>query len=335
LTSHFIYGLSLQSNLALPGVPPCPDGPASHVEVVCGRLPESVESEQESEEIYPRPRKAGSPFDHALLARRLVRSGDFWLSYADGTQFVLDGSGGRVWMSWPDALTLEDAATYLLGPVLGFLLRLRGLLCLHASVVSVDGFGIALAGPPGAGKSTLAAAFAEAGFPVLSDDVAPIMSGGGSDSDALMVQPGYPRLRLWPDSLRALYGATESFARITPTWDKRHVELGQGSRQFVDRPSPLAAIYMLDNAPGNGPAIEETGPRDALIALVANTTANYLLSARQRAVEFGQLDHVARAVPVRRVRPPADVRRAPELCAAVTRDFRQQVMTPRPPPPAR
>ena len=59
-----------------------------------------------------------------------------------------------------------------------------------------------LAGPPGAGKSTLAAAFARFGYAVLSDDVAVLEQLEG----ALHVQPAYPQLRLWPDSVALLFG---------------------------------------------------------------------------------------------------------------------------------
>src|SRR5690349_20774404 len=73
---------------------------------------------------------AGRP----LLTVARVRGGTFfWLRYADGTEFVVDREGAGVWMRWPPPWTLDDVATYLLGPVLGFVLRLRGTTCLHAS----------------------------------------------------------------------------------------------------------------------------------------------------------------------------------------------------------
>ncbi len=49
----------------------------------------------------------------------------FRFQYTDGTEFVIDRRGGRIWATWSAAGTVEDMATYLLGPVLGFVLRLR------------------------------------------------------------------------------------------------------------------------------------------------------------------------------------------------------------------
>ncbi len=251
--------------------------------------------------------------------RRSADSGDFWLTYDDGAEFVVSGNGTRVWMDWPPTLSLDDAATYLLGPILGFLLRLRGILCLHASVVELGGQAVAFLGPAGAGKSTLAAGFADAGYLVLSDDVAPLAQTDG----AFMVQPGYPQLRLWPDSLQALYGSIEAFPRITPTWEKRHLDLTRGQCRFLDRPAPLSAIYALDQRTDEdrAPVIEPMKPRSALLALIANTYANYLLDGEMRAHEFFQVEQLASAVPIRSVRPNRDPRQTANLCRAIVLDF--------------
>ena len=84
------------------------------------------------------------------------------LDYFDGMQFWVAVQGAQIWAVWPDSLTLEDAATYLLGPVLGLALRLRGVTCLHASAVAFGDSAVAFVGDAGAGKSTTAAAFVEA-----------------------------------------------------------------------------------------------------------------------------------------------------------------------------
>src|SRR5690348_16585408 len=102
---------------------------------------------------------------------------------------------------------------------MGFVLRLRGALCLHASSVAVGDSAVALVGLPGAGKSTTAAAFACAGFSVLSDDVVALADEGPQ----FYVHPGYPRVNLWPDSVQELFGSEDALPRITPTWDKRYL----------------------------------------------------------------------------------------------------------------
>ena len=227
---------------------------------------------------------------------------------------------------------IEDTCTYLVGPVLGFAMRLRGVVCLHASAVVVGGRAVAFCGAPGAGKSSTAAAFAQMGYPVLAEDVAALDDRG----DAFAVQPGYPRVNLWPDSAAALCGSADALPAITPTWAKRYLPLHRGvgfpachagipagmSSLFHDRPAPLAAIYILGaRLPQPRPEIRSLKPMDALIALASNTYTPYLLDAIMRAREFDVLSRLTRTVPVRAVSPPADIASISALCDGVLSDF--------------
>jgi hypothetical protein len=239
--------------------------------------------------------------------------------YSDGTEFVVDRAGSQVWANWPDPLTLDDAATYLLGPVLGFVLRLRGVICLHASAIVVGDRAVALVGPPSAGKSTTAAAFARMGHPVLTDDIVALWES----SDALYVQPAYPQLRLWPDSVALLYGTADALPRLTPTWDKRALDLTRNGCRFQQRPLPLAAVYVLTERGGADAAPRVEGLRGPgnLLTLLANTYVGYLLDSAMRAQEFASLARVVRSVPVRRVTPPADPAHITQLCSRILEDF--------------
>lgn len=243
------------------------------------------------------------------------------LLYADGVRFAVDRGGCEVWADWPENYTLEDACTYLVGPVLGFVLRLRGTVCLHASAVAVDDRAIALVGSPGAGKSTTAAAFACSGFPVLSDDVVALADGGTE----FLVQAGYPRVNLWPDSVRQLFGSEEALPRITPTWGKHYLPLGENGHHFAANPLPLGVIYILDGRDPalTAPVIEEVPAGDALITLVANTYVNYLLDQNMRRTEFDVLSRVVSGIPVRRVRLPNEPSAVFDSCGAIAEDARR------------
>ena len=81
---------------------------------------------------------SGTP---ALRIFRDDEEGLFHLVYFDGMQFWMDRQGTKLWASWPSHLSVEEAATYLLGPVLGLLLRFRGVTCLHASAVAIGEVG--------------------------------------------------------------------------------------------------------------------------------------------------------------------------------------------------
>jgi len=200
-------------------------------------------------------------------------------------------------------------------------LRLLGTVSLHASAVAVADRAIALVGLPGAGKSTTAAAFASAGFPVLSDDIVALADQGTQ----FLVQPGYPRVNLWKDSVRRLFGSEDALPRITPTWDKRYLPLGQNGHHFASSPLPLAAIYILDSRESSltAPIIEGVPGKEAFMALVANTYVNYLLDQDMRRTEFDVLGRVVSEIPVRRVRPPAECSAIFNLCEAIEADAKR------------
>lgn len=257
-----------------------------------------------------------------LTVYRHSDGGRFEFVYGDGARFGVDDQGHEVWADWPDGYTFEDAATYLMGPILGLVLRLHRVTPLHASVVAVDEKAVALVGSPGSGKSTTAAAFACLGYPVLSDDMAPLVDGEHS----LLTQAGYPRVNLWPDAVRLLFGSEDALPRVTPTWDKCFLALDQPGYHFRERPLPLAAIYILGKREASRTRTTFKGlvGWPALQSLMANTYVNYLLDAQMQQREFEILCRLVECIPVRRV-APADRTDPFCLCEAIVGNVRELV----------
>ena len=239
------------------------------------------------------------------------------LDYFDGTKFWLDRDGTRVWGTWSPILTIEDASTYLLGPVLGLMLRLRGVICLHASAVSFGDSVVAFVGSEGAGKSTTAAALAQKGWAVVSDDVVALEDLEGS----FRVYPAYPYLCLWPESAEAIYGTAESLPRFSQNYEKRCLSLERWRLRFETRKLPLKAMYILGERRSDpAPTIEEIPPQKKLLALVANTFATNVLGPTARAKEFEALGRLLPCVRVREVFAHTDPQRLPELCRLIRED---------------
>ena len=214
------------------------------------------------------------------------------------------------------ALTLEDTATYLLGPVLRFVLGLRGVVSLHACAIEIDGRAERTAGPAGAGKSTTAAAFARRGAAVLSDDVVALTVC----ARGFAVPPGYPFLRLWPDVQDTLCDPGVELPLLTPNWDKRYLALAGGA--FAQAPAPLAAIYLFGDAPAGdaAPRIAPLSQRDALLGLIANGRSPYKLPRAFVVHEHATLASVARTVPIRRLLPHVSIDRLDSLCDLIEAD---------------
>lgn len=250
----------------------------------------------------------------ALVATRGADRRLFRIAYADGPSFVLDASGSTVWVSWPAALTMADTLSYLLGPIVGIVMRLRGIACLHASAVELNGRAHVFAGPEGAGKSTLAAAFARGGERVLSDDIVTVTR----HRSEFLTAPGYPRVRLWPDAMGALPADVPALgdgARAAA--GRHHLDLRAGDR-FARRSQPIAAIYFLEYAEcAIQPRIEPVTPVDALPLLAASTFAGRVLDREGRIAEFEMVTDLAASVPMRRLVRAPGLNRIASVCAAV------------------
>jgi hypothetical protein len=308
------FGLVLEANRPLPGLAPSsaerPADALIHLDVP----PPPAMGRRRWDPWYASD-EAEVP---ALHAWTLPDGAGFRLRYADGTEFFVDAEGTNVWATWAPSSTLEDTATYLLGPVLGFVLRLRNFACLHACAIAVDGSALVVAGPASAGKSTLAAAFALMGYPVLSDDVVPLVEVYGE----LHVQPAYPQLRLWPESVAALYGAANALPPLTPTWEKRALDLRRHGGGFHEDALPVAAVYVLaERATERAPRIEPLRGHQLLLTLVANTYVSYLVDGTRHRHELDLLGRLAERVPVRRVVPSADLEQVFALCRCVLDDY--------------
>lgn len=324
---YLVYGLNLSTNQEIPGLVAYPQTNSldAEVDIHLGFLPQWLEHDSLSQNLQQQWYVSSYKDDRGvpgLQIWQLNQGAHFWLRYSDGTQFVVDSQGTQIWASWPDSLTLEDTATYLLGPILGWVLRLKGVVCLHASAVVVEKRVIAFVGDAGAGKSTTAAAFAQAGYPILSDDVVALVE----QQQSFWVQPAYPRIRLWKESVGALYGNPEALPKLVPTnqtWDKRYLNLDQDGYVFQSHCLPLGCIYLFQerSADIHAPYIEAVSHHSSLINLVGNTYGNYLLDKAMRRQEFELLGRLVESVIVRQLIPHTDYGRIPQLIETVLQDF--------------
>jgi hypothetical protein len=318
---HDVYGFRLAANVAIPGLPvsPSADGIAD-IQIRLKQKASLLSATVSPSEVFYISGSTDANGGPVLRAAILAGGTHLALLYCDGTRFVLERNGYEVFADWPNALALEDVSPYLLGPVLGLVLRLRGIFPLHASAVSIDDHAIALMGPAGAGKSTTAAAFARSGFRVISDDVVALRQ----DDTRFVIPPGYPRVNLWSDSVRALFGVDSTLPLISPGWDKHFMPLDRDG-QFETRSLPLGAIYILNRREPSlaRPITEEMASSEALIALLGNTYMNHLPDPVIRRREFEVLMRVLAQVPLRRVRAPEDSSMLPDLCKTIAADARK------------
>jgi len=237
------------------------------------------------------------------------------LRYADGAEFHLRADAREVWATWPPALSVEDASTHLLGPVMGYVLRRLGVLSLHASGVVIGGRAVAFCGASGTGKSTIAAAVAAKGHAALADDLLALREV----NDATLAYPASDHLRVWDDSARMLIGEGHALRPLTPTWDKRAFPLEALGYAVARAPAPLGALFLIADrtADDTAPRVEPLRAAAAFVPLVANTAATYLLTPEMRAEEFAALSRLLACTPAFRLVPHTDPARLGRLVELV------------------
>jgi hypothetical protein len=300
---HSIFGLRLQSDEPIEGLEPVPAVPRVDVRLWTrgeDRAPVTgARADARPWYVSAHLDEEGRPL---LRIDRLAGEAGFRLCFAGGAEFVVDRVGSRVWAEGT-ALGPADLAAYLVGPILAFVLRLRGVTCLHASAVAIAGRAVAFVGPQGAGKSTTAAVLARGGCPLITDDLLAVTDPG----DTLFAQPGFPRLQLRPAADR----------------HPLHLGLAQDGYRFQERAVPLGTVYVLDGRRGDrsAPSLADLTGGEALISLIANTWATRVLDPPLRAAEFGLLGRLAAAVPIRFLRPNKNPASLERLCEAIAADL--------------
>lgn len=317
---HFdysLFGLSFRSNFSIPVLKSLAASSASpQVEIRFGDKPrlDPTETAPSRSLIFASSTKVESG-EPALRIWHVSNGALVHLEYEDGMNFWLDREGKNIWAKWPETSTLADAVSYLLGPVLGLLLRLRGIVCLHASAVAFEDYAVVFAGGDGAGKSTTAAAFAYRGHAVLSDDVVALVER----DNLFYVMPAYPYISLWPDSVEMLYGPGENLPSFSQNFEKRRLALDAGGLHFEGQPLRVGAIFILGERTSDeaAPFVETMTPKESLISLVANSYAAHLVDKVTRASEFEFLGRLVSSVPMGRLRPHADPARLHHLCDLV------------------
>lgn len=225
------------------------------------------------------------------------KTSDVRFRYRDHVEFIVK-AGGRELIA-ASALGIEHVLPYLMGSVAAYVLRQRGVASLHGSGLLMQEGAALICGNSGFGKSTLSAALVGRGFPLISDDVCPIVV---RDEAACTFQ-GSTRMRLWPDALRALGLDPELLARVHSNFEKRFVVLSTPQCVAAGASCPVRSVYILRRvARTDRPfSVQQLWGASAIAALVGQSYLAYVAGTNEspsRAAEFHALGALARRAQV-------------------------------------
>jgi hypothetical protein len=240
--------------------------------------------------------------------------GSIWLSFAkleggyvlrfpEYVDFVISTDGHTISCDPRENCPPETIRHLLLNQVIPVVLSHLGTLVLHASACVTPQGVIAFMGMTGAGKSTLAASFGLRGFAILTDDCLLVEQRVAG----IMTVPSYPGLRLWPETITALFERTPVLQPLAHYTDKKRLLFDQD--QF-DGPLSLRAIYVLTQ-PGkvqniDDLAITPLGVSEALLETVKHTFQLDITDRKKLGQAFRQHEWLAKSVPFFRLAYPRD-----------------------------
>jgi len=228
--------------------------------------------------------------DGAISIAAARKDGAYLIRFPGLADFTID-AGLAVVQVFPVAARDEGVLAHLLvDQLLPRLLNQRGRLVVHASSVALpDGRVIAFLGATGQGKSTLAAALMQYGCALVTDDCLLL----DCRQDHVLALPAYHSLRLWPDSLAALFRGGSGFLPISPTMEKcQWIPPATSDKAEGVR---LAAVFALSPPAGKAdptqPRIEPLRGAEATMALVQSL---FVLDIDSTAVVQGNVQQAAR-----------------------------------------
>ncbi len=260
-----------------------------------------------------------------------------WLEDPRSSEGYVEVDASDIWFVWDmlGIMRIHDGRLIELDPVpeapdsmlrqaiqsagLGLILHQRNTLTLHASAVEIGGQVVAFVGYKGAGKSTTAASLLRQGYPLVTDDL--LVLSQDAATDGVLAHPGIPRLRLWPDSVKASLGEDpELLPRNSDASTKRLREVTNG---FSEGPLPLSAIYVLDFQEEGAEqlSISTIAPREACIEMVRHSYAlHYLGNSGANAGHLAKSRQLTTRVPVRRLSRLRTLDEIPRMVEAILED---------------
>lgn len=270
--SYLVHGLGIRSDLRLPELRPGRVVPNVDVRVTNVNAPDAVRQDELN-----------------------------WQVSEDGVFFCGERALGVVEVRAGKEILVEPAVSarnarslrlLILGVALRALLHQRRLLVLHASVVAVNGQGVAFMGDHGVGKSTIAAACLEDGLGMVTDDIAAIDLSG----PVPLVYPGAPQLKLYPIVATMMRSRPDALVPLAADSDKLGWRKPSG---WLSAPVPLARVYDL--VPGSTSEVHRLEGHGALIALLRNSYGGQLGLVHDHltaALHFDQCAHVTQRMPI-------------------------------------
>ncbi|TQV85354.1 hypothetical protein [Aliikangiella coralliicola] len=211
----------------------------------------------------------------------------------------------------------QSVRLFILGSCLGAVMHQRNRLVIHGNAIRIGDSCVIFAGKSGTGKSTLAAAFYQRGYEVLADDLSVI-------DQQLNVQPSYPQIKLWHDTVEKLGLDICELNKIRLQIDKYAYPMAE---RFCQKPLPVRAVYVLNNHRNDQILFQAIEGGDKLPPLKNHTyRRGYIDGLGIQAQHFKLCSQLANQIEMTRVTRPSHKFEIDRLVESIEADLRGKVL---------
>jgi len=176
---------------------------------------------------------------------------------------------------------------------------------IHSSAVKFEQGVLIFIGDSGTGKSTMAGNFHQSGQLALSDDCILLKE----EDDQILGVPNYGSLRLWDDSLEALFTLEQVAESMTHYSTKKRVSLGKPEIHGIQQELPVLAVIALSlpgEVSGSDIVIEPLSRREAFIALMKQSFQLDVMDVKRMTRHVQALGQIIPRLSVYRLSMPHD-----------------------------
>jgi|GEM_PF-1108389 len=187
---------------------------------------------------------------------------------------------------------------FTLGTAFGAIMIQKNNFPLHGSVVTNGSETFAIVGESGAGKTTLAAAFANRGWKIVTDDVVRLVEKDGM----FHVNSSYPSQKIWRETANKLGLDITKSDLVRNRFDKFYYEFRE---RFFDKSIQLDSVIEIVKCEVENVKIEELNKRDSLGLLIRNTYRYEIIEASGTInLHFSYMADVNRKIKCYKIRRP-------------------------------